>query len=126
MNPVIEWLLIILLMVSSFFLMVGSIGLARLPDFFTRLHAPTKASTLGIGGVLIASAIYFSMKHSGLSAHELVITLFLFITAPITAHMLGKAALHQQRQPIERTRNQALIQPARVRENPQAEIDDSR
>ncbi|MDO9023294.1 monovalent cation/H(+) antiporter subunit G, partial [Zwartia sp.] len=45
----------VLLLVGAFFILVGAIGLARLPDFFMRLHAPTKASTLGVGGVLLAS-----------------------------------------------------------------------
>lgn len=118
MNPLIEALVIFLLLAGSAFLMVGSIGLARLPDFFTRLHAPTKASTLGIGGVLIASSLYFSVELPGLSVKELVITLFLFITAPITAHMMSKAAMHRQRKPIERTRNKDLMKPARGRKAP--------
>jgi multicomponent K+:H+ antiporter subunit G len=75
----------------------GSIGLARLPDFLTRLHGPTKATTLGVGAMLLASAIFFSTREdTGVSLHELAILLFLFITAPVTAHLLAKAALHRQ------------------------------
>ncbi|WP_108124080.1 Na+/H+ antiporter subunit G [Saccharospirillum mangrovi] len=118
MHPAIEWTVVVLLLIGSVFLLVGSVGLARLPDFFTRLHAPTKASTLGIGGVLIASCLYFSIEQDGLSVKELVITLFLFITAPITAHMLAKAALHQDSPPLERTRNSDLMTPAKDRESP--------
>ena len=118
MNAITEWIVVALLLLGSIFLLVGSIGLARLPDFFTRLHAPTKASTLGIGGVLIASCIYFSFDQNGLSVKELVITLFLLITAPITAHMLAKAALHQDSPPLERTRNSDLTATAKDRENP--------
>ncbi|MGE0371269.1 MAG: Na+/H+ antiporter subunit G [Gammaproteobacteria bacterium] len=76
------------------FALIGSIGLARLPDFFSRLHGPTKATTLGVGGTLIASSIYFSVHGDGLSLHELLIMFFLFITAPVSAHLLAKAALH--------------------------------
>ncbi|MDT7929182.1 monovalent cation/H(+) antiporter subunit G, partial [Tepidimonas sp.] len=47
----------VLILVASFFLLVGSIGLVRFPDFYMRLHAPTKASTLGVGGVLLASML---------------------------------------------------------------------
>lgn len=79
---------------GAFFALVGSIGLARLPDFFTRLHAPTKATTLGIGSLLIASMLFFSTRGDGLVLHELLITLFLFMTAPVSAHLLAKAALH--------------------------------
>jgi len=65
----------------------------RLPDFYTRLHGPTKATTLGLGALLIASMIYFSSRGE-VSLHELLVTLFLFMTAPVSAHLLAKAALH--------------------------------
>lgn len=84
------------LLVGASFALIGSIGLARLPDFFTRLHGPTKATTLGIGGVLIASVIYFSVRSAGLSLHEALIALFLFMTAPISAMLLAKAAIHRK------------------------------
>jgi multicomponent K+:H+ antiporter subunit G len=80
------------LVAGGFFALTGAIGLVRLPDFFMRLHAPTKATTLGVGGALIASMLYF--VGSGRPAvHELLITLFLFLTAPVSALMLAKAAL---------------------------------
>lgn len=97
---VIEALVCLLLLAGSLFALLGAIGLYRLPDFYTRLHAPTKASTLGVGGVILASALYFSTRGDGVSLHELLITVFLFITAPISAHLLAKAAM-QQRAPVE-------------------------
>lgn len=118
MSLYVEWLVIILLILGAFFLMVGSIGLAKLPDFYTRLHAPTKASTLGIGAILIASTLFFSVNQEGISVKELVITLFLFITAPITAHMMGKAALHKEKKALDRTQNLHLQAPARDRQSP--------
>ncbi len=78
---------------GALFVLLGAFGLAKLPDFYTRLHAPTKASTLGIGGIMLGSLLYFNTRGDGFSAHELLLTLFLFITAPLTAHMLAKAAL---------------------------------
>ena len=81
------------LLAGAFFALVGSIGLARLPDFYMRLHGPTKATTLGVGGMVIASAIHFSAGE-GVSLHELLVTLFLVITAPISAHLLARAARH--------------------------------
>ena len=83
----------IFLILGGCFALVGSIGLARLPDFYTRLHGPTKATTLGLGGLLIASMIYFSSRGE-VSLHELLVTMFLFMTAPVSAHLLAKAALH--------------------------------
>lgn len=100
MNVLIEALVCLLLLAGSLFALLGAIGLYRLPDFYTRLHAPTKASTLGVGGVILASALYFSTRGEGVSLHELLITVFLFITAPISAHLLAKAAM-QQRAPVE-------------------------
>ncbi|MCL4187758.1 MAG: Na+/H+ antiporter subunit G [Rhodobacteraceae bacterium] len=84
-----------LLVVAGVFGLVGSYGLLKLPDLMTRLHAPTKATTLGVGGVLIASMIHFAVFEGHLSFHELLITLFLFLTAPITAHFIAKAWLHR-------------------------------
>ncbi len=89
-----EYLLSFLILAGALFTFVGSLGLARLRDFYTRLHGPTKASTLGVGCLLIASALFFSTRSEGISLHEVLVTLFLFITAPISAHLLAKAALH--------------------------------
>jgi multicomponent K+:H+ antiporter subunit G len=89
-----ELLTAFLILAGAGFALLGSLGLARFPDFFTRLHGPTKATTLGVGAMVLASALHFSTAGAGLSLHEIVITLFLFLTAPISAHLLAKAALH--------------------------------
>ncbi len=89
-----DLLLTALIVVGAFFALVGSWGLAKLSDFLKRLHGPTKASTLGVGCVLIASSIWFSIGQQTLSVHEFLITLFLFLTAPVSAHLLVKAALY--------------------------------
>ncbi len=82
-----------MLVVGGVFALVGSIGMLRFQDFYMRLHAPTKATTLGVGGVLIASmAAQWAL--GSFAVHELLITLFLFITAPVSANLLAKAALH--------------------------------
>ncbi|MDD2893874.1 MAG: Na+/H+ antiporter subunit G [Halothiobacillaceae bacterium] len=104
-----EILLAILVLIGGFFTLVGSLGLLRLPDFYMRLHGPTKATTLGVGAILIASAIYFSLRGEGLSLHEVLITLFLFITAPVSAHLMAKAALHIQTRKVERTRGESKL-----------------
>ena len=89
-----EYLLSFLILIGAGFTLVGSLGLLRLRDFYSRLHAPTKATTLGVGSLLIASALFFSIQEEGLSLHEILVTLFLFITAPVGAHLMAKAALH--------------------------------
>jgi multicomponent K+:H+ antiporter subunit G len=88
----------VLILVGAAFALLGSVGLARLPNFFTRLHGPTKATTLGVGAIVIASSLHFTNAEAGVSLHELAVTVFLFITAPVTAHLLAKAALHRQPQ----------------------------
>lgn len=90
-----ELIITILLISAGVFGLVGSFGLIKLPDMMTRLHAPTKATTLGVGSVLIASMLYSFVFGVGLSFHELMITLFLFLTAPITAHFVAKAEIHR-------------------------------
>jgi multicomponent K+:H+ antiporter subunit G len=81
-----------LFVIGAGFALVGSWGLARLSDFFKRVHGPTKTVTLGVGCVLIASTLGFALQGT-LSLHELLITLFLFMTAPVSAHLMIKAAL---------------------------------
>ncbi|WP_299514837.1 Na+/H+ antiporter subunit G [uncultured Limnohabitans sp.] len=93
MHPLIEWTAAAFILVAAFFLLVGAIGLVRLPDFYMRLHAPTKASTLGVGGVLAASMLVSAFQgRAGMA--ELLITLFVFVTAPVSANLMAQAALH--------------------------------
>ena len=91
----------VLLVIAGAFALVGSIGLIKLPDPATRLHAPTKATTLGVGGVLIASMVYFYATTGTLSWHELLIALFLFLTSPITALFIAKVHLHLRTKPSD-------------------------
>lgn len=109
-----ELIISIFLVLGGVFVLVGSIGLLRLQDLYVRLHAPTKATTLGLGGILIGSMVYMYYKQGFLSINELLITLFLVITAPVTAHILAKAAMHHRVKMMERTRNKHLIESARM------------
>jgi multicomponent K+:H+ antiporter subunit G len=83
----------VLLVIGGVFAVVGAVGMVRFGDFFMRLHAPTKSSTLGVGGVLLASMLV-SWARGQPGLHELLITLFVFITAPVSANLLSLAALH--------------------------------
>lgn len=88
-----EILVSIFILSGSLFMLIGSIGMIRLPDLFTRLHAPTKSSTLGLGSFLIA-AILYSGFHGHVGFPELLMTLLSFITAPVSANLMAQAALH--------------------------------
>jgi multicomponent K+:H+ antiporter subunit G len=95
MTPIFEILVAAFLVISGIFGFVGSYGLIKLNNPMSRLHAPTKATTLGVGGVLIASILHSLLAEGRLSLHELLITLFLFLTAPITAHFIAKVHIHR-------------------------------
>lgn len=105
METAIEWLVAGLLLLGSLFALIGSFGLYKLPDFYMRLHGPTKATTLGVGALVVASMVYFSSTGE-VGLHELLITLFLFITAPTSANMLAKAAMQVRAARVGRTRGE--------------------
>lgn len=115
----IELVASVFLVAGAVFVFIGSFGLAKLPDFYTRLHAPTKATTLGMSCLLIASMILVTYQQGYLSLHELLITLFLLITAPVTAHMLAKTAMHHKLEILDKTTEQELAARARERMSPQ-------
>jgi multicomponent K+:H+ antiporter subunit G len=83
------------LVVGGLFVLVGSIGLVRFADFYQRLHAPTKATTLGVGGVLVAVMAERWLMGS-FELVELLVALFLFVTAPVSANLMAQAALHRR------------------------------
>lgn len=92
-----EILISALLVIGGVFGLIGSYGLLKLDDPMRRLHAPTKASTVGVGTVLIASMAYFWFFRSTVTWHEVLIMIFLFVTSPITANFLAKVHLHRSR-----------------------------
>jgi len=83
------------LIIGSGFVLVGVIGLLKFNDPMTRLHAPTKVGTVGIGMLLIASIIH-SFDIGEPSTHELLIMGFLFVTAPISANFIAKVNIHRR------------------------------
>lgn len=94
-SSIIEPLTAAAIVIGSSFVLIGSFGLIKLPDLLSRLHGPSKATTLGVGGCLVASMLHFWTLNGYLSVQELLVTLFLFITAPVTAHFIVKAHLHE-------------------------------
>ncbi|MEP7207355.1 MAG: monovalent cation/H(+) antiporter subunit G [Casimicrobiaceae bacterium] len=84
----------LLLVGGSLFVLIGSIGIIRLPDFFMRLHAPTVATTFGVGGILFAVIGYSGSVQLGL--RDLLITMFLFFTAPVSTYLLAQGGLRRR------------------------------
>ena len=93
MQLLMEILVSFFLTIGAFFMLVGGIGMVRLPDLFMRLHAPTKSSTLGLGSFLIAAMIHAAFN-GRFGFAELLLTLLAFITAPVSANLIAQAALH--------------------------------
>lgn len=99
MELILEIAISVFLVIGGIFGLVGSFGLLKLNDAMSRLHAPTKATTVGMGGVLVASMLHaFLAEHHG-SIHEIMIIIFLFITAPITANFIAKVHIHRHETP---------------------------
>lgn len=86
---------VIFLLIGCIFTLVAAIGLIKLDDPMTRLHAPTKAATVGIGAFLMASmSNAYTLGHG--SFHEFLILAFLFVTAPISANFIAKVNMHKR------------------------------
>ncbi|MFB6119532.1 MAG: monovalent cation/H(+) antiporter subunit G [Halobacteriaceae archaeon] len=79
-----------LVAIGAFFTTVGTIGLLRLPNVFNRMHATSKATTLGAASIFLAGAVRFGISGAGVTS--LVGVVFLFITAPTGAHMISRSA----------------------------------
>lgn len=115
MQPVSDFPLWAAILVAFFLLLgailtlIGTIGFLRLPTFYERLHAPTLGTSWGVGGVMMASMIYFTVGAERLVIHEILIGIFVTVTTPITFMLLARAALHRDRaegdQPIPHTTN---------------------
>lgn len=83
-------LIALLLLGGVFFALVAAIGVVRLPDIYMRLSAASKASTLGVSCILAAVALFFGT--TAVTGKVVAITAFTLLTAPVAAHMLGRAA----------------------------------
>ncbi len=79
-----------LLIVGSIFILLASLGVAKMPDIFSRMHATTKAATLGASLMMLAVAVFFA--ELGTVVRSLAVIFFVFFTAPVSAHMIGSAA----------------------------------
>lgn len=86
----IEWVIALLIVAGAFFSFVAGVGLLRLPDVLMRMHASTKAGALGVGLILTALMLHFG--EGTVVARAIAAIIFILITAPVAAHMIGRAA----------------------------------
>lgn len=92
------WLVIpiaVFLIAGGLIILIGALGLLRLPNFYQRIHGPAVTITFGAGSILIASMLFFSGLQSRPVIHELLITAFVFLTAPITSMLIMRAAVYR-------------------------------
>jgi multicomponent K+:H+ antiporter subunit G len=87
----------LLLVLAGAATLIGSVGLLRLRDFFSRIHGPSMTNTVGVGATLIASMLVSSALAGKPVFHELLLTLFVSLSAPVTAIVLLQAALYRNK-----------------------------
>ena len=85
-----EWIGNSLMIVGALFMLLAAVGILRMPDLFMRMQASTKAATLGISCIVVALAVHFGEFEVTIRA--LAVVVFFFLTAPVAAHMIGRAA----------------------------------
>jgi len=86
----IDFLIALVCTIGAVFVLLASVGILRMPDFYLRVSVATKGGSMGVGLILIAAAIYFG--EFGITTRALAIIFFLLITAPVGAHLLGRVA----------------------------------
>jgi multicomponent Na+:H+ antiporter subunit G len=101
-----EWIAALLMLAGAFFVLVSALGALRLPDLFLRMHAATKAGTLGAGLILAAALVVFAT--TAVSTKAVLVFVFLLLTAPVGAHVLGRAAYYDGVPLWDRTEVDAL------------------
>lgn len=106
-NIIINIFIILSLLIGTFFIFSSSIGILRFPDIYTRLHAATKASTLGISSVLVGTFLFLYASHDVISGKLLLAILFILLTNPVSGHMLSRAAHRQGIKPVLNNRDDA-------------------
>lgn len=80
----------LLIVAGAGFMLLAGFGVLRMPDLFLRMHASTKGASLGVAFLLLAAALDF--RDPAVATKAVLASLFIFITAPVAAHMLGRAA----------------------------------
>jgi multicomponent Na+:H+ antiporter subunit G len=86
----IDYLAGALMVIGSIFCLVAAVGIVRLPDTLTRMHAATKAGTLGAGLLLLAEAVFY--HRLGISLRALTVIALLLLTSPVAAHLVGRTS----------------------------------
>ncbi|HEY4601286.1 MAG TPA: monovalent cation/H(+) antiporter subunit G [Cerasibacillus sp.] len=107
-NIILNIVIILFLLTGTFFVVSSSIGIVRFPDIYTRLHAATKASTLGLAGILLGMFIFLYIQHNIISGKLLLALFFILLTNPVSGHMISRAAHRAGVKPLTKNRKDEL------------------
>lgn len=107
---IVNGLTVIFISLGVIFSLVTALGLVRLPDIYTRSHASSKSATLGVLGILAGTFIYFWLAEGHMNSRLILAIIFLFITSPLSGHLIGRAAYMSGVKPTNLTKHDALKQ----------------
>lgn len=96
-----EIVVIFLMVLGTIFIFLAAVGLLKMPDVFLRMSASTIAATLGVSSILVALAVHFA--DFGITVHVIGTNIFLFLTVPVGAHLMGRAAHKAKYQQWDKT-----------------------
>ena len=94
MTEIVKGIIVLLIAIGVMLNLVAALGVIRLPDVYTRNHAASKASTLGIMVILLATFLYFYFIEGHFNSRILLGIVFFFITTPVAGHLVGRSAYH--------------------------------
>ena len=94
MSTLMEYLIVALLLLGVALMWIAAIGMLRMPDLYLRTSVSSKGATLGVASLMLAGALYFG--ELGASSRALAVIVFMMVTAPVAAHMIGRAAYRSQ------------------------------
>lgn len=103
-NSLVNIIVSLAIIIGTFFVLSSSIGMIRFPDVYTRLHAATKASTLGVMSLILGAFIYLYFAHDIISGKLILATFFIILTNPVAGHMLSRAAHSAGVEPVRHNR----------------------
>ncbi|AQQ52715.1 monovalent cation/H(+) antiporter subunit G [Planococcus lenghuensis] len=109
-TAIVNGLTIIFISLGVIFSLVTALGLIRLPDVYTRSHASSKSATLGVLGILAGTFIYFWLAEGHMNSRLILAIIFLFVTSPLSGHLIGRSAYISGVQPTDLTEHDALKQ----------------
>jgi multicomponent Na+:H+ antiporter subunit G len=92
MNEISSYIFVCIVLIGSILTVVSALGILRLPDVYTRNHAASKTSTLGVTLVLLGTFLYFWITEGHFNSRILLAIFFIFMTAPVAGHLISRAA----------------------------------